>query len=379
LSSHPLSWGFDIQGGSRVVLRPSNQSVALEDVTSVIQNRLNVYGLRDMKVRGASDLTSSYVVVEAAGLSENEIKSLLASEGYFEGRINNVTIFTGNDVRVNTAEIKIYRNAQGGYGYSIPLVLSPEASRRFAQATEFLFPSGIQGEYLDKPLDLYIDLSLQQSLQISSDLRGKDVPSASVTGGAQTKDEAMTNLKLMKAVLMTGSIPTKMEIVSIQGISPTLGSEFLKSTVVAGVVALFLVGAVIMIRYRKFEIAFLVTMTTVCEVIIILGVASLINWQLDLSAIAGMIVAFGTGVDQQIIITDEILRGESVKTSSKSKLKEAMFVIVATFGTMFAAMLPLMFIGVGAVRGFAVTTLIGIVVGYVVTRPSYMAALEEAF
>jgi preprotein translocase subunit SecD len=376
VSTHPLTWGFDIQGGSRVVLRPSNQSVAIEDVTSVIQNRLNIYGLRDMKVRGASDLASSYVVVEAAGLSESEIQSLLASEGYFEGKINNATIFTGKDVKVNTAEIKIQRSSSGGYGYSIPVLLSPEASRRFAQATEFLFPAGT-GEHLDKPLELYIDNVLQQSLQISSDLRGLDVPSASVTGGASTRDEAMTRLKLVKAILMTGSIPTKMEIVSIQGVSPTLGSEFLKSTIVAGLVALLLVAAVIFIRYKKLDLAFLVTMTTVFEVVIIFGVASLINWQFDLSSIAGLIVAFGTGVDQQIIITDEIIRGEVVKASSKSKIKEAMFVIVAAFGTMLAAMLPLMFIGVGAVRGFAVTTLIDVVVGYFVTRPAYMAAIDE--
>ena len=51
-----IEWGFDIQGGARIVLKPINQSVSLEDITLVLQNRLNIYGLRDIRVRGASDL-----------------------------------------------------------------------------------------------------------------------------------------------------------------------------------------------------------------------------------------------------------------------------------------------------------------------------------
>ena len=372
-----VEWGFDIEGGSRIVLKPTNQSVNLDDVLSVLQNRLNIYGLRDVKVRSASDLTTSFVVVEAAGLSREEIETLLANEGHFEGRINNITIFTSEDVTVNTAQILLQKYPSGGYQYSIPIILSPTASSTFAKVTQGLFPTVSGGQYLSADLELYIDDTLQNSLQISSDLRGRDVPSASVSGGAETKEDAENSLNAMKAVLMTGSIPTKMEIVSLQSVSPLLGSEFLRSTALAGVVALLLVGVVLFIRYRNLDIVMLITFTSICEVFITLALASFVNWQLDLSAIAGIIITLGTGVDQQIIITDELLAGKTKGTSSKSKIRDAMFVIMATFGTMAAVMLPLMFIGVGAIRGFAVTTLFGIVVGYFVTRPSYMAALEE--
>ena len=71
-------------------------------------------------------------------------------------------------------------------------------------------------------------------------------------------------------------------------------------------------------------------------------------------------------------MTDEFLGGVG-----KQEKKKAMFVIMATFGAMFAAMLPLLSIGAGAVRGFAITTIIGIIVGYLITRPSYLAVLEE--
>ncbi len=366
-----LDWGFDIQGGSRVVLKPTNQSVSLDNIVVVLQNRLNVYGLRDIRIRGASDLQSKFVVVEAAGLSEDEIKGLLSSQGNFEAKINNITVFTGRDIKVDQARESVIRT-QGGYRYSIPVFLSVEASKRFAQETARLFPTG--SGYLDATLDLYIDGEKIDSLQISSDLQGKDVPTASVTGGAATKEEAVQRLNQMVAILMTGSLPTKLETVSVQSVSPLLGSEFLRSTSIAGLFAALFVGLVLFFRYRNAEIVGAILSTALSELVITLGIASFIDWQLDLSAIAGLIITLGTGVDQQIIMTDDVLFGGK---GAKVHLKEAMFVIMATFGTMASAMLPLMFIGVGAVRGFAVTTIIGLAVGYFVTRPAYLAVLEE--
>jgi len=367
-----LQWGFDIQGGSRVVLKPTNQSIELEDVTNVLQNRLNVYGLRDIKVRSASDLQSHFVVVEAAGLSEDDIQSLLASEGYFEGQINNITIFTGKDIRVDKTGRQLYLDrASNSYRYSIPIVLDSASTKKFAEVTSTLTPS-LDGNYLSSPLDLLIDGKNLESLQIAADLMGREVPTAQITGGAATKAEAQDNMNKMVAILLTGSIPTKMDVVSIQQVSPTLGSEFLKSTGIAGILAAIFVGLVILIRYRNLEMVGAIVFTSLSELIITLAIASFINWQLDLAAIAGLIITIGTGVDQQIIMTDEMLTG-----ITNIGIKEAMFVILATFGTMSAAMLPLMFIGVGAVRGFAVTTILGLTVGYFVTRPGYLAVVEE--
>ncbi|MBR9681579.1 MAG: hypothetical protein GOV00_02135 [Candidatus Altiarchaeota archaeon] len=370
-----VEWGFDVQGGSRIVLFPTNQSVNLEDVTTVIQNRLNIYGLKDIRVRGASDLNNKYVVVEAAGLTEEDIESLLASEGRFEGRIGNTTIFTNEDVRVDKTRQRFYfDNPTGVYRYHVPIVLSREATQAFAEATENLVPLGfnINNSYLDKSLDLYIDDILLEELNIPADMRGREIPSAEVTGGDPVYIEAKNNRDRMVAILMTGSVPTKLEIVSIQNVSPTLGREFLKSTALAAVVAACLLSVVLYFRYRNIQIVGSVLFTALSELVITMSLASFINWQLDLSAIAGLIITLGTGVNQQIIMTDEVFHDYS-----KQKVSNAMFVILAAFGTMVAVMFPLMFIGVGSVRGFAVTTIIGVSIGYLFTRPGYLAILEE--
>ena len=50
----------------------------------------------------------------------------------------------------------------------------------------------------------------------------------------------------------------------------------------------------------------------------------------------------------------------------------------AALTTIFA-MLPLLFLGVGLVRGFAITTIIGVLVGILVTRPAYARIIEALF
>ncbi len=377
---HPWSglgveWGFDIQGGSRIILRPTNQTINLEDITTVIQNRLNIYGLKDIRVRGASDLNNKYVVVEAAGLSEEDIDALLGSEGRFEGKIGNITIFTNKDIRVDKTRQRFYFDrASGIYRYNIPIILSQEAAKAFAEATKDLVPLGynVNSSYLDKKLSLYIDGISLENLSIAADMRGREIPSAEVSGGAPTYGEAKTRRDRMVAILMTGSVPTKLEMVSVQDVSPILGGEFLRSTALAALAAAGLLGAVLYFRYRNLQVVGAILATAILEILITMSVAGFINWQLDLSAIAGLIITLGTGVNQQIIMTDEVIH-----EYSRQKVGTAMFVILASFGTMVAVMFPLMFIGVGSVRGFAVTTIIGVTIGYFFTRPAYLGILEE--
>jgi preprotein translocase subunit SecD len=113
------------------------------------------------------------------------------------------------------------------------------------------------------------------------------------------------------------------------------------------------------------------------EVVIILGVASLIGWNIDIAAIAGIIIVLGTGVDQLIVISDELLRKEQqVFFNWKQRIKNAFFIIMAAYFTTFVAMLPLMKAGAGLLKGFAITTIIGISVGVFITRPAFAAVVE---
>ncbi|HIH61422.1 MAG TPA: preprotein translocase subunit SecD, partial [Methanobacteriales archaeon] len=56
--------------------------------------------------------------------------------------------------------------------------------------------------------------------------------------------------------------------------------------------------------YRTPILVLPIFFTTLAELILILGVAAIIRWNIDLAAIAGILAAIGTGVDDQIIMTD---------------------------------------------------------------------------
>jgi len=75
-------------------------------------------------------------------------------------------------------------------------------------------------------------------------------------------------------------------------------------------------------------------------------------------------------VDDQIIILDEA-GGAQESSSLKERIKRALFVIIGAFLTIVAAMIPLFWAGAGMLRGFALTTIIGVSVGILVTRPAF--------
>jgi preprotein translocase subunit SecD len=117
----------------------------------------------------------------------------------------------------------------------------------------------------------------------------------------------------------------------------------------------------------------------IVEILSTLGVASLVGVTLDLSAIAGLLASVGTSLDDQIIITDEVLSGEEKEKSIKRRIKNAFFVVVSAFTATFVSMVPLAFAGAGILKGFAITTMIGITIGVLITRPAYARICELLF
>jgi preprotein translocase subunit SecD len=236
--------------------------------------------------------------------------------------------------------------------------------------------------YLSEKLDLYLDDELVNSLFISEDLQGDVSTSFSIQGPGTgptevaAKNDALNKMKKMQTLLITGSLPFSVDVERVDVISPTLGENFFASSILAIVLAIFAVGGVIFARYRKAAISIPIIITGLSEVFIILGFAALIRWNLDLAAIAGIIAAVGTGVDDQIVITDEVMYGRKNQEHWLKRMKNAFFIIFAAYFTMLVAMLPLYFLGAGVLRGFALTTIVGVTIGVFVTRPAYGKMIE---
>ncbi len=402
--------GLDLQGGTRVLLQPeeSIDSDTMELLIDNMKQRLNIYGLSDIVVREAGDLSGNqYVVVEIAGASEDEVKDLIASQGKFDARIGNETVFRGGEKDITfvcrTPDCSGIDPSQGcgqiqtseGNAwickYRFQISLKPEAAQRQADVTTLLDVITIDEDgnplpqnqhYLTKTIDFYLDDQQTDSLNIAASLKGRPsteiVISGSGMGSTQQEAvaESLVSMKRMQTLIITGSLPVNLNIVKTDLLSPSLGEQFVKNALLVGILAILGVTLVVFIRYRKIQIAAPMIINMVSEVILMLGLASLIGWNLDLAAIAGIIIAVGTGVDDQIIIADETIRGEKAYTNWKERIKRAFFIIMGAYFTTVVAMIPLLGAGAGLLKGFAIITIMGVSFGVFVTRPAYAAMVE---
>lgn len=197
-----------------------------------------------------------------------------------------------------------------------------------------------------------------------------------ITGSGLDMKEAQSKLEVTSALLSAGSLPVGVESISKETVSPDLGQNFLFSVLLMGIVALITVAIVVYIRYRDFKIFLPMMLVSAAEVYLIVCVASVLQWDLDLASLAGIIAAVGAGVGDQIIIIDEFLKNRQEKEHEQSiaaKIKRAFFIIVANASTSIATMAPILFfgLGLGKLVGFALTTITGVLIGVLITRPAY--------
>ena len=120
--------------------------------------------------------------------------------------------------------------------------------------------------------------------------------------------------------LREGALPVNVKVIGSGQVAAALGSQFKFQMVIAGIIALLAVAFMIYYRYREPRIVIPMVSTSFSEVIMMLGVWSLMGWQLDLASLAGIILVIGTGVDHLVIITDELLRGggDTVASAQRS-------------------------------------------------------------
>ncbi len=391
-----LKTGLDLSGGARAIVQAKNKSLTqaeVNDLIAVTSNRLNVYGLSDVKVSRISDLAGNqFMLVEIAGTTPKDLKSLIEQQGKFEAKIGNQTVFQGGSKDIasvcrNDATCAGIQSCQqdstGGYycNFQFTVYLSDSAAKRHANITAGIPVNASNPGYLAEPLDLYVDNTFIESLLISEGLKGQVTTQISISGsgtGATQEDAynaAEEQMHKLQTILITGSLPYQLEIVKLDTISPLLGKDFTKFIIFAGIAALIAASLVIFIRYRDIKTSLTVVAISFSEIIIILGIASLISWNLDLASIAGILATIGTGFDDQVVLLDES-RDKST-LGLKQRIKRAFAIIMGAYFTALVSLLPLMWAGAGLLKGFAITTIIGISVGVFITRPAFADIIKR--
>jgi len=216
---------------------------------------------------------------------------------------------------------------------------------------------------------------LKSAPAISPDIAGKASQNVEISGSRGTYESAESEASDLKTVLQQ-RLPVKVSFVGESSIPARLGSEFAFDILKAAIAAVIAVGVLVYLRYRRPLIVGAIMLTMGSEVLVTIGIASGLRQTIGLAEIAAVLAVIGTGVEQQLIITDEVLQKGLPKAgprpmSLSGRIAKAFVVIFAAAATTIAALATLFFVGYGAMKGFAIVMIIGILAAILVTRPAY--------
>jgi preprotein translocase subunit SecD len=383
--------GIELEGGSRIILKALNSNLTNNEyslLVDTLQNRLDIYGASGTKVNKLEDAfsTEKFIIVESISANKNDIFELIKREGNFEAKLGNVTVFTGEDViRINPSSTQFQgcsQNLNQKYvcSYAFSVEIKDSAAEKFFQEARKL--TSVNGQ-LSERIYFYLDNELITDLSVSSSFRNQKITTPQITtvGTEQNtenlaKDSGKREVKYLSTILSTKSLPSKLELVQSYSISSSLGQKLLENALIIAIAATLIVSSIIALRYRHPGIFIAIFIALITELIIIFGFSAFLKISIDLVAIGGLIAAIGTGVDDQIIITDEYFRKKNKSKSSRKKIKHAIYIIMIAYFTTLAAMIPLLFAGLKILQGFAFMIIIGVSVGVFITRPAYAQMLR---
>lgn len=339
-----ITKGLDLQGGVSVLLGIQDENVSKEDLQktkNLIQLRVNKLGVAETVVTTEGD---NRIRVDIPGEynSQGIVDSLSKTGNLTFKSPDGKVLLTGKDVKEATAIL-----SQQSSKPEVSLELNDEGSKKFAEAT---------GEYLNQRISINMDdEQLTNPLVQSQITNGK-----AVITGMSSMDEA----KNIAGLINSGALPVTIKALSQQTVGAQLGATALPNAVKAGVVGVGLIFLFMIIYYRVPGFIASIALTLYITLVLLIFVE--IGATLTLPGIAGFLLTIGMAVDANVLIferiREELRRGVSSKAAVKKGFENALSSIVDSNVTTIIAALVLYFMGSGAVKGFAITLLIGIVV-----------------
>lgn len=344
-----------------------------DETKKILETKLNSLGLKEIPIRTVGD---NYILIDLAGVDISTAKDIAAKPGKFEIRIQ---------VKGNETEHVLYGTEitpglpekEKGDIWGVSFVLSDAGAAALRDAA-------IQYGAVTNPtahnLIMYLDENEIFNAPLSTELARniQSVPVKNLVATTGTGEEGQKKANELQIHLRAGALPVKVDVVGAGQVSAELGSRFKSQILIAGIIALILVVIVVSLRYKQPNIVIPMLSTSFSEVIIILGFTVVVGFQLDLPTIAGIIAVIGTGIDHLIIITDEVLAGGAMPPDKvyKSRLTKAFTIIFSAAATVLVAMSPLLIMGFGALKGFAMITIVGVLIGVFIARPAYAEVIQ---
>ena len=373
-----IKLGLDLQGGSELTLRAdmtgipaSERDSALESAKTVIERRVNLFGVSEPIVTTAKVGGDYRIIVQLPGIKNiDEAKSLIGQTAKLEFRkfkddkdatsfestgmpqptLDNTesTGISGTDLQSASATISSSNN-QATPSPVVDFQIKSGSADKFGNVTQSL---------LQKPLIVFLDNTYVSAPTVQSQITSN----GQITLGPNaTIDQA----KLLANQLNAGALPVKkIDIISEQTVGATLGKDSVNASLFAGMVGLLVIGVFMVFFYGVPGL--LADAALLIYTLVTLAIFKAIPITLTLAGIAGFILSIGMAVDANILIFERMkeelragrLRKQAIEigfSRAWNSIRDSNFSSLITTAILFQ-------FGTGSVRGFALTLAIGILV-----------------
>lgn len=199
-----------------------------------------------------------------------------------------------------------------------------------------------------------------QSLGTTKDVMVR-IPNIQGKTSAQLSNEVLDSLKKERA---------DVELRKVEFIGPSVGDELFTHGLTALILVCVGIVAYLMVRF-EWRFALSAIIANMHDVVIILGVFALFQWEFSLTVLAGILAVLGYSVNESVVVFDRIrenfrkpnLRGKTVPEVIDNAITATMSRTIITHGSTEAMVLAMLLFGGAALHGFAMALTIGIVFG----------------
>lgn len=259
------------------------------------------------------------------------------SEGWY--LLTRTPVVTGRDLRDAHAQ-------QGEMGrWETNFVLTQDAAKRFERFTEANIGNRLA-------------IVLDKMVLSAPTIQNKISDTGRITGAANRDEAADLALNLR-----AGSLPASVIYLEERSIGPALGADSIRDGIYAAVAGLIAVIFVMLIYYKRAGVN--ATLALILNAIILIACLSWFDATLTLPGIAGVILTIGMAVDSNVLIferiREELRSGKAVLAAIDAGFSKAFLTIIDTHVTTVVSCAFLFIFGTTAVKGFAITLVIGLV------------------
>ncbi|HXP35065.1 MAG TPA: protein translocase subunit SecD, partial [Chthoniobacterales bacterium] len=382
-----IQLGLDIQGGTSFLIRlmggdkEVNKGM-LDQAVEVIRKRVDYFGVSEPVI---SPVGNDRILVQIPGLDTakiQEAREQLSRVAKLEFRL----VYPDNGERLRAIDegkevippeyrIEVYKMAAegnekpreerllvkkkadlggdrvreshayyGNEGWTVQLKFDGEGAKQFGKITE---------QYKGHRFAIVLDGVIQSAPVIRDAIYGGD---AIITGKFDEKEARGL------ASVLENPLQTPVSIEEERSVSPTLGMDSIRASIMAGLMGLAITLVCVLIYYRLPGLV--ANLALLVNLVLLIGALTMFRFVLTLPGIAGIILTIGLSVDANVLIyerlREEMALGKSLKVAVQTACEKAFSSIFDANVTTLITAVILFWKASGPVKGFAISLTLGI-------------------